>query len=117
MDNKLSELEFHYIKANQHQEIKVDGAIGGPSPSGKNIAFSVYSERTPIPLTVVHSMTNAGDGRQELGDEIPEKREGKTGVVRVVQATLHMSLDQAKSLNKWLGDHISDIEKRADVDG
>ena len=117
MSDKLSggksgELSFHYIKAPDHHEIKVDGAIGGPSPFGNNIVVSVYSERAPIPRTVVYEAVDLGNERQEVGQELVDRREGRDGVVRVVQATLHMDLAKAKVFNKWLGNHIKEVEKR-----
>lgn len=108
----MDELAFHYIKSPSHQEIKVDGAFGGPGPFGGNIAVSVYTERNPIPTVVYHQVTDLGEGKVELGGEILDKREGRQGIVRVVQCTLHMNLAQAKILNEWLAKHISDVEKQ-----
>lgn len=110
MGLNLKELAFYYVKSPSHTEIKVDGAIGGPSPTGDNIAVSLYTERNPIPQVVVHSMTEMPDGSSKLGEEIAGRREGKSGVVRVVQATLHMNLDQAMAVHEWLGEQIKALE-------
>lgn len=105
----LPEIQFHYQKSTFHQEIKADGAIGGPSPTGDRIAMSIYTERNPIPQVVVQTISEEG----LLGEEISEKREGKTGVIRSVQATVHMDLPQAKAIYEWLGKQIQALEKTA----
>ena len=111
MGRYLKKVQFHYIKSPNHVEIKVDGAFGGVGPTGDTIAVSVYTERNPIPTLVVYEMEDIGDGRSKLGSEVSNLREGRKGVVRIVQATLHMSLDQANSLHDWLGTHIKTLEK------
>lgn len=103
MRGKLSEITFFYIKAPQHTEIKVDGALGSPAPSGRTIAMSVYSERSAIPQEVVYKLNPDGT----LGDEVEQFRRGKEGIVRSVQATLHMDIDQAKGIRDWLTSQIN----------
>src|SRR5690606_2141802 len=102
----LDEVKFFYIKAPQHTEIKVDGAIGGIAPTGDKIAMSVYTERHAIPQVVVQKVVGG-----VLGDEVTEKREGKDGVIRSVQATLHMDYSQAKAISQWLSSQIEQLEK------
>jgi len=80
----------------------VDGALGAPAPSGRTIAMSVYSERSAIPQEVVYKL----NPDRTLGDEIEGKRDGKEGIVRSVQATLHMDIDQAKGIRDWLDSQI-----------
>lgn len=107
----MSKVQFHYIKSSSHSEIKVDGAIGSVGPTGDTIEVSIYTERNPIPTLVVHEMNDLESGLSHLGPEVPDLREGRKGVVRIVQATLHMSLNQAKSIHEWLGGHISTLEE------
>ena len=102
----MDRVTFFYIKSPHHSEIKVDGAIGGATPTAE-LAVSVYTERPAIPQRVVQTISPEG----RLGEELTEEREGKEGVVRVVQATLHMNLDKAKALHEWLGRNISQIEQ------
>lgn len=99
-------LVFHYFKSNTHSEIKVDGALGGVSPSGDAIFVSVYTERAPIPQKVTFEWNDDGS----LGDEKVDEREGLEGVVRSVETTLHMTPKQARSLHQWLGDQIDTLE-------
>lgn len=100
----MEKLKFNYIKAPQHLEIKADGAIGGPTPAG-GLAVSIYTERQAIPQVIVQRLEGG-----ELGDEILDEREGKDGIVRVVQATLHMSIPQARAIQEWLAKNIAEIE-------
>jgi len=102
----VPELKFYYIKSPQHLEVKVDGALGGPTPTGDGIVMSIYTERNAIPQVQVFNITDEG----ALGEELPESREGKVGVVRSVQTSLHLSLGQAKSIHDWLGKQIEQIE-------
>jgi len=103
----VGRVKFYYIKSRDHQEVKVDGALGSTLPAGNGISVSFYTERNSIPQVVVHELSDEGAVRGEIVDE----REGKDGIVRIVQTTLHMTLDQAKAINKWLGERIREIEK------
>ena len=71
------------------------------------LAVSVYTERPAIPQKVVQAVSPEG----QLGEELTDEREGRQGIVRSVQATLHMNLEQAKALHEWLGQHIVVIEQ------
>ena len=108
----MDELVFHYIKSPDHREIKVDGAIGGASPAGRNLSLSVFCERVPIPRTVVHRVQSVDGESGVLGEEIVERREGREGVVRVVQATLHMDVANAKAIYEWIGKQLEILERR-----
>ncbi|MBC7281681.1 hypothetical protein [Hoeflea sp.] len=44
-----------------------------------------------------------------VGDEV--SREGKDGMVRIVQDTLYMDLGAALSLHQWLTTHIENFRK------
>ena len=101
------EIEFHYLKSNRHAEIKVDGALGGVSPTGESMFISVYTERAAIPKKTVHKWNEDGS----LGEVLNEKTESIDGIVRSVEATLHLNIDQAKLLQEWIGEQISIFEK------
>jgi hypothetical protein len=103
----LPEIKFYYQKSTFHQEIKADGAVGGVAPTGDKIAMSVYTERNPIPQVVVQELSDEGI----LGAEILDKRESKVGVVRSVQATIHMDVPQARAIYEWIGRQLQEIEK------
>jgi hypothetical protein len=102
----LPEIKFYYEKAPFHQEIKVDGAIGSPSPTGDRIVMSVYTERPAIPRMIVHELSEEG----VLGTEVIDRREGKDGIVRVVQTTLHLDLANARALRDWLDHQIATVD-------
>ncbi|PWE33436.1 hypothetical protein DDZ14_04345 [Maritimibacter sp. 55A14] len=72
--------------------------------------MSVYTERHAIPQVIVQEVTEEGT----LGNEIRDEREGKDGIVRSVQATLHMDLGQAQAVYDWLDKQISEIKKQKD---
>lgn len=107
----MPDVKFHYIKSPFHQEIKVDGAIGGIDPTAQGITFSVYTERHPIPRVVVHEMVEVEGNGMVLGEENLAKREVKDGYVRTIGATLHLTPEQAISIHDWLGKHIDALKK------
>lgn len=102
----LPEIKFYYQKSTFHQEIKADGAIGGVAPTGDKIAMSVYTERAPIPQVVVQEVGEDG----VLGSEILDQRESKVGVIRSVQATIHMDVPQARAIYEWIGRQLQEID-------
>lgn len=105
-DDKLN---FYFERSSTHQEILVDGAVGGPSPQGDKLCITVYTERHTIPSKIVHQLDENG----VLMEEIREEREDPNGIQRVLQATLHMDISNAKSFSKWLADTIEEMESSA----
>jgi hypothetical protein len=103
------EIQFHFIKSHLFRVIYAEGAVGGVSPKGL-IQMTLFNERVAIPnLTVVEGTPEAGGLRP--GKEIMAKREGKNGIVRELEAEIMMSLQSAKSLHTWLGNHIATLEQ------
>ncbi len=100
----VDKLRFHYIKSNEFRVVHVDGAHGGLTPQG-GIWVGIYSERLPIPESVVHSLQGVN-----LGPELREERKGKDGVVREVEVGLAMDLTVAERLYEWLGIKINELK-------
>jgi hypothetical protein len=97
---------FNYIKSNFFRVVHADGAHGGITPRGL-IEINFYSERRPIPKSVVHSHTSSG----VLGPEITDERVEREGLVREVDVGVIMGLGTAKSLYTWLADKIQLLEQ------
>ena len=97
---------FDYIKSQQFRTIRADGAIGGITPSGM-IHFALYSERHPIPRRLVHEV--GADG--ELGPLIDSETIARDAIVREMEVDIFLTPPVAKSLYKWLGEKISDLER------
>lgn len=97
------ELQFHFEKSKVFRVIHVDGAAGGISPGNRNIHMAVFSERAPLPRSVVHNVS-AG----VLGPEIEGRRTGKQGIFREVEADLVMSLEVAVAMRDWLTERINE---------
>jgi hypothetical protein len=100
---KATSLQFEYIKSNFFRVIHADGAWGGLTPQVK-IQISFYSERTPIPNTIVQEL--GGDGA--LGKEI--RRESKVGIIREVESSVVMDVAVAQELVRWLQEKIDQAE-------
>jgi hypothetical protein len=99
------EIEFDLIKSSLFRVIHADGAIGGASPQG-NIHMALYNERRAIPTKIVHAVEDS-----KLGPEITSKRQGRSGMVREVEVDVVLGLEEARALQTWLADKISQIEK------
>lgn len=90
--------KFHYIKSATCADIPVHGAFGGINPVTGQVVMSVFSERSPIPKSIVYE---AGpDGEQG------EHREGLDGMVRSVNAVMYFDINVAMALHQWLGQKI-----------
>jgi len=97
----VDKVALHYIKGNSFRVIHVDGALGGVAPSGMVVA-SVFNERPPIPVRVVHRLDALGRLEGEATEVV-----ARDGFVREVEAELVMTLEVAKNLHEWLGQVIS----------
>jgi hypothetical protein len=98
-------MAFIYEKGAYFRVIHADGVIGGISPGTGLVNMSVFSERSPIPKKVVHSVSHG-----VVGPEIMEKREIREGLFREVEADLVMSVEVAIALRGWLDDRIKEIQ-------
>jgi hypothetical protein len=111
-DSATSRVPVHYLKSNAFRVIHVDGVYGGLTGRGY-IHIGIYSDRGPA-LPRRTEMDVASDG-SVLDERVVETREG---IVREVEASLIIGLEDAESLQKWLGDKI--VQLRAaleDADG
>ncbi|MGH9774457.1 MAG: hypothetical protein ACRD50_05855 [Candidatus Acidiferrales bacterium] len=105
-DETPNVVPFHYIKSNFFRVVHVDGAIGGPTPSGL-IFVSMYSERGAIPQIMVHEITEMG----QVGPEHLDERISKKGIVREIEIGAMMHVETAKVLVKWLQEKIELVQK------
>lgn len=90
------DVRIHYIKGNQFRVIRVDGALGAPSPCG-DIHMALYNERFPIPIQTIHRI-----GPDGTVDRHPQEAVAREGLVREVEADLVFSPKVARALAKWL---------------
>lgn len=93
------EIELHYLKANSYRSFHVDGVFGGITPRG-NIYMELFLERSPTPKKTIHKLNDDG----LLGKEV--SREGKTGLIREIEAGLVLDLATAEIVNDWLAKKI-----------
>lgn len=116
-DSKIREISVHYIKSNTFRVIYAEGAHGGISPSGK-IQMALYNERHPIPQETRHAVEEVGKDQVKFGKEIEEKRIGRTGLVREVEAEILLDVEGAKRIGAWLLEQTATLEKlRGEVKG
>ncbi|MDE0646042.1 MAG: hypothetical protein OXH84_07405 [Gammaproteobacteria bacterium] len=101
--NTTKEIKFHYIKSSNFRVIPASGVWGGVNPRGL-IDMTFFTERSPIPTVLTHSITSEG----QLGEEIA--RETKDGLVRDVHVSIVIDLPFAKSFRDWLEQKIDEIE-------
>jgi len=95
---------FDYIKSPHFRVVRADGAIGSITPN-RHIHFALYSERLAIPRQIVNKINEDGT----LGDEIPERRVAREGIVREMEIDIFLTVDVAKQLCDWLSKRISEI--------
>jgi len=78
-----------------------NGVWFGSDPQG-NLHLTFYSERTPIPKTMVLKLSDQG---QIIGED-ETKREGKQGIVREMEIDIVMSPDAASAFYEMFGQNI-----------
>lgn len=105
-----NELQFHFEKSSYFRVIHVDGAFGGLSPGPRMIHMAVFSERQPLPKSVTHKIDHG-----VLGPEIADKRQGRSGIFREIEADLVMSVDTAISMRAWLDEKIIEVQQATEL--
>ena len=94
------EVQFHFLKTGNYRTFHVDGAFGGPTPSG-GIYLELYVEHASTPKTITNKLNPDGTISHELD------RQGKSGMVREIEAGLVMDIKTAEELNQWLSEQIA----------
>ena len=87
--------EIRYEESSELRVFHCHGAIGGPTPKGF-FAMSLYAERYGLPDKAVLEVDAEGN--------VTERLEGKVEIVRRVEATVLLTVDEAGSLGRWLLD-------------
>ena len=103
---ETNEIEFVFERSADFRVIHVDGAFGGISPGPLLIRMAVYNESLSIPDRITHSFADGA-----LGDEILEKRDGETRIIRRLEADLVMSLETAIGFRVWLDTKINELQR------
>ena len=101
------EIRFKYIFEDDYNPKYVNGAFGGVSPQGE-IIVNFYLERIPLPYEDHHELYSDGHISQ-IKSRKPDDFEGT--MIRYIQSGIVVSLEQAKSIQAWLGSKIEEAEK------
>jgi hypothetical protein len=97
-------LVVEYLKSQYFRVAHVDGAIGGPTPSG-HIHLAFFSERPAIPRRLVIPLK---DGKP--GDPIPEETVVREGMIREMDIDLMMSISAAEEIARLLTKIVADVK-------
>ena len=109
MEEKPTKITFKYVYPEDLRDLYINGIFGGATPR-KEIYAHLYSERHPIPKTVVHSVEQNG----MLGPE--EKTEKGGDIVRFVQTSIVMDLNTAIAFRDWLSQRIEFIQSTQEME-
>lgn len=93
-----NKFDVFYEKSLGYRSIHSDGFVVSPNAKGA-IAITFYSERLAIPKHVRIDLGPA-DAPVEFAEE--EIVEGKSGVVRYMEATAFIDAETAEELRDWL---------------
>jgi hypothetical protein len=108
--NKLTEVAFDYIKANFFRVVHADGAFGGITPQGY-LHMALYSERRALPKQMVYSISKDGT----IGPEMTERRDSRNAIVREVECDVILDERTMRSVHKWLGEKIEELQQLKQV--
>jgi hypothetical protein len=101
-----AKVKFEFKEASQFRAVYIDGAFGGPTPSGV-LYMSLFADRNPMPDKVVYSVEG-----NSLGPEIMEERSTSDAITRIQEVGVIMSFETAAVLRDWLSRQIDEQKKR-----
>jgi len=105
MSNK-PEMTFKYIFTYDYNPVYVNGAHGGVSPRGE-LVVNFYLERQPLPNSITHEITPAG----QIGTETDsEPSDLNRSLVRHVTNGVVLNYNTARELHYWLGEKLKEME-------
>lgn len=98
---------FKYSKSSDFKTFGVSGAYGGFTVNG-NLNLNFYTETSEIPKESKHEIIDGRISKQSVNLEIPKELSS----IREVLVGLNMDLNTAKSIIKWMQQHIEEFEER-----
>lgn len=101
---KKNSLIINYIKTNSYRTYHVDGVHGGLTPK-LNLYMDLFIDRNVTPKKIEHKIDD--EGTLSKGTVV----ESLEGAVREIECGLIMDIKTAKSIHKWLGNQINQIEE------
>ncbi len=90
--------DVRYTKSTSFRVIHCDGAVGAVTPR-RFLGMSLYSERVGLPDQGILTVDEDGKVIESL---VEHKRE----IVREIEATVMLTLDEAESLGNWLLERV-----------
>lgn len=103
-----TKVRFHHTKSGLFRVVHADGLTGSITPRG-DLFICFYSERLPIPDSVVVEISPEG----ELIREVKEESITTTkGIVREMEVGVVMDVANAKSMLGWLRHMTKQLEKQ-----
>lgn len=100
-------IRFHNRETPGFRLVHVDGAFGGPTPSGDIITF-FFNQHTAPATESVHEF-DAATGK--VGAEVQSNRPAGA-IQRNVEVGIIMSRTTAQALHEWLGDTLNAAPKQ-----
>ena len=94
--------EIRYEESPELRVFHCHGAIGGPTSKGF-FGVSLYAERYSLPDKAVPEVDSEGN--------VTERLEGKVEIVRRVEATVLLTVDEAGTLGRWLLDGVERLKE------
>lgn len=103
----MKDIKCKYIFKNDFNPIYVNGAQGGINPHGE-IVINFYLERSALPISQTYKIEEGKLNPKELESEPSDLN---NSFVRVIENGVIMNYQTAKEIHKWLGDHLTQLEK------
>lgn len=100
-------VKFKYHFDEDYNPVYINGAQGGINPNGEIIA-NFYLERFPLPYKQEQEINENGSFGNVISSEPADLDKS---MLRFVKTGVIMNLQTAKSIHKWLGQHIDILEK------
>lgn len=98
-------VRFDFVRSPFFRVVHSNGAWGGITPR-EELSVTFFSERHSPPLQVTHTLTPQGRLGPETGRE-----KGTGDIQRECEVEVIMSMAEAVSLHRWIGDKIDEWRK------
>ena len=104
-------INFRYIFPEDYNPVYCNGAYGGVSSHGEIVA-NFFLERMPLPNVLTDEVNPDGSLNGVIATDPDDLNET---IIRYVSTGLILSESSAKSIHKWLGKQIQELENRKTI--
>lgn len=109
--DKVKKVKIEYIKPQGYNPSYITGVLGGATPKS-DILIHFYTDLSGLPESQHYNIVDGKLGTEIINKRVPSiiSSDNTVTLYRQIQSGIIVSLNEAKSMVKWLNEQIDALE-------